>query len=393
MLFTWPGQGQKGTPFSPPLVSAEVQAMIGGAAVTLTQPVQFRQVDPVRGEVRRNMEVVPAICIAFETPLDIVPTSQRGKPRRMAVSVQSSAQKPISGTVSLEAPAGWTVIPASIAFTLSSRGERSMLEFSFTPAGSTPAGQYELKVHASVGSRTFALSQRTLSYPHIQTHRLYQPAAAQVRVLDLAVAPVKVGYVMGSGDQVPDALRLMGLPVTMLDDATLFTGDLTLFDTIVVGIRASEARPGFPAFNGRLLDYVRAGGTLIVQYQQPDYAARQLAPFPAQGASRVTDETAAVTMLNPGNAVFSTPNLAGPADFDGWVQERNLYAFASFDARYTPLLESHDPGEQPQTGGELYARIGKGNYIYTSYAWFRQLPAGVPGAYRLFANLVSLGAK
>ena len=365
--------------------------MIGGAAVTLTQPVQFRQVDPVRGEVRRNVEVVPAICVAFETPLDIVPTSQRGKPRRMAVSVQSSSQKPISGTASLEAPAGWTVIPASIAFTLSSRGERSMLEFSFTPAGSTPVGLYQLKAHASVGSSTFDLSQRTLSYSHIQTHRLYQPAAVQVRVLDLAVAPVKVGYVMGSGDQVPDALRLMGLPVTMLDDATLFTGDLTRFDTVVVGIRASEARPGFPAFNGRLLDYVRAGGTLIVQYQQPDYAARQLTPFPAQGASRVTDETAAMTMLDPGNAVFSAPNLIGPSDFDGWVQERNLYAFASFDTRYTPLLESHDPGEEPQTGGELYARIGKGNYIYTSYAWFRQLPAGVPGAYRLFANLVSLG--
>jgi hypothetical protein len=234
---------------------------------------------------------------------------------------------------------------------------------------------------------------RTVSYPHIQTHRLYAPAAAQVRVLDLAVAPVKVGYIMGSGDQVPEALRRMGLEVTLLDQAALATGDLAQFATIVVGIRAAETRPDFAAFNNRLLDYVRGGGTLVVQYQQNDYVTRNLAPFPGSMAARVTDETAAVTILAPEHPVFSFPNRIGPADFEGWVQERNLYAFTAFDPRYAPLLESHDPGESPQQGGELYARIGKGQFLYTGYAWFGQLPAGVPGAYRLFANMVSLGAK
>jgi hypothetical protein len=237
------------------------------------------------------------------------------------------------------------------------------------------------------------LTMRTIAYPHIQTHRLYAPAEAQVRVFDLKVAPVTVGYVMGSGDQIPDALRRMGVTVTLLDEDALGAVDLARFDTVVVGIRASEARPDFVANNGRLLDYAKNGGTLIVLYQQPDYAARNLTPFPVQMASRVTDETAPVTILAPDHPVFTTPNRITDDDFRDWVQERNLYAFTAFGPQYTALLESHDPGEPPQLGGQVYVRLGKGQYVYTAYAWFRQLPAGVPGAYRQFANLVSLGAK
>jgi hypothetical protein len=197
---------------------------------------------------------------------------------------------------------------------------------------------------------------------------------------------------MGSGDQVPDALRRIGLEVTTNQADMLATGDLSRFDTIVVGVRASEARPDFVANNGRLMQFMERGGTLIVQYQQGDYAARGLPPYPAAAAtnSRVTDESAPVKILAPGHAVFTFPNRITPDDFAGWVQERNLYAFTSFDKRYTPLLESADAGESAQQGGELYANVGKGRYVYTAYAWFRQLPAGVPGAYRQFANLVSL---
>jgi hypothetical protein len=183
----------------------------------------------------------------------------------------------------------------------------------------------------------------------------------------------------------------MGVDVTLLGDDDLASGDLARFDTIVVGVRASESRPAFAAANARLLQYVRDGGTLIVQYQQVDYAARGLPPFKAGGNSRVTDEEAAVRILEPTHPAFTTPNRITSADFDGWVQERNLYAWATFDPQYTPLLETADPNEPPQRGGELSARLGKGYYVYTSYAWFRQLPAGVPGAYRLFANLLSLG--
>jgi hypothetical protein len=214
----------------------------------------------------------------------------------------------------------------------------------------------------------------------------------RVEVIDLAVAPVRVGYIMGSGDEVPDALRRMGVDVAMIDPETLATGDLSRFDTIVVGIRASEARPDFVANHARLRSYMERGGTLIVQYQQTDYVDRKLPPFPVESPtnSRVTDETAPVGILAPTHAAFTFPNRIGPRDFDDWVQERNLYAFVKFDARYTPLLESADPGEASQRGGEVYARVGKGQYVYTSYAWFRQLRAGVPGAYRQFANLISL---
>ena len=203
---------------------------------------------------------------------------------------------------------------------------------------------------------------------------------------------MRVGYIMGSGDQVPDALRRMGIDVTLIDDETLTTGDLSRFDTIVVGIRASEARPEFVANNGRLIQYMERGGTMVVQYQQTDYVMRGLPPYPASATAnvRVTDETAPVRILAPGHPLLTFPNRITGSDFDGWVQERNLYAWASFDARYTPLLETADPGEPPVRGGEVYAQVGKGHYVYTAYAWFRQLNAGVPGAYRQFANLVSL---
>ena len=185
----------------------------------------------------------------------------------------------------------------------------------------------------------------------------------------------------------------MGVDVTMLDAEMLATGDLSRFDTIVVGMRASETRPDFVANNGRLLQYMERGGTLIVQYQQGEYVERSCRRIRRRpkGNPRVTDETAPVRILAPRHPVFTFPNRITAADFDGWVQERNLYAFTDFDRRrYTPLLETADPGEPPQRGGELYAEVGKGRYVYTAYAWFRQLPAGVPGAYRQFANLISL---
>jgi len=197
--------------------------------------------------------------------------------------------------------------------------------------------------------------------------------------------------VMGSGDQVPDAIRRLGVDVTLIDDEALATGDLDAFDTIIVGVRASEARPAFVANNARLLAYVERGGTLVVQYQQT-YADQALAPFPVaqDGNLRVTDEEAAVRMLAPGHPLFTFPNRITDADFAGWVQERNLYTLTGFDDRYTALLESGDPGEAPSRGGHVYADYGEGRFVYTAYAWFRQLPAGVPGAYRQFANLISL---
>ncbi len=391
-LYDWPADAPEGMPFQSPLVTATVTFDIDGTEFTIARPVLYRFADRVRGELRRDLNVVPELSVTLDSRLLIVPTSGAPKAQRLVVTATSFVNRSTTGALRLRLPAGWTSTPASAPFSIASAGESVTATFDVTPPARRTAGAVTLQAEAEVGSRVFTASVETIAYPHIQSHRLYSPAAARAEVIDLSVAPVRVGYIMGSGDDVPDALRRMGVAVTLIDDEMLSTGDLTQFDTIVVGIRASEARPGFAANQMRLRAYMERGGTLIVQYQQTDYVERGLPPYPvkSQGNSRVTDETAAVRILAPTHPVFTFPNRITPTDFTGWVQERNLYSFGSFDERFVPLLESADPGEPPQRGGEVIADVGKGRYVYTSYSWFRQLRAGVPGAYRQFANLISL---
>lgn len=390
-VFSWPEGAPKNEPFGPPLSSGEVQLEIGGVDVVVSSPVQYRYADDIRGEIRRDLNVVPALSVALDSDLIIAPIGKLPQTQRVAIRVTNNAQRSASGEVRLQLPEGWASAPAAAPFSLSKKGERTALIFNVTVPPSAKIGEYKIAAQAAVaGGRAYAQEMRTIAYPHIMTHRLYLPAEARVRVLDLKVAPVRIGYVMGSGDQVPEAIRRMGLEVTMLDENDLSSGDLTRFDTIVVGVRASEVRPDFIANNNRLLEFVRQGGTLIVQYQRPDYITLNLAPLPAKMASRTTDERAIITILQPQHPAFNFPNKINAGDWEGWVQERSLYNFTTFDPQYVSLLESHDAGEEPQRGGEVYAEIGRGKYVYTSYAWFRQLPSGVPGAYRLFANLLSL---
>jgi LmbE family N-acetylglucosaminyl deacetylase len=391
-LYDWEATAPQGLPFAPPLLSASVTFSISGTELTLSRPVRYRFADRVRGELRRDLNVVPDLSVSFDSDLLVVPTSGAPQAQRLVVTAASFVDRSITGTLRLRLPAGWTSSPASAPFSVSSAGDSATATFVVTPPARRAPGVVIVSAEAAVGNRVFSSSVETVAYPHIQSHRLYSPATARVEVIDLAVAPVKVGYIMGSGDEVPDALRRMGVDVAIIDKEMLTTGDLSRFDTIVVGVRASEARPDFVANQGRLRSYMERGGTLIVQYQQTDYVERNLPPFPVKspGNSRVTDETASVRILAPMHPAFNYPNRITPADFDGWVQERNLYSFGTFDEHYTPLLESADPGEAPQRGGEVIASVGKGKYVYTSYAWFRQLRAGVPGAYRQFANLISL---
>jgi LmbE family N-acetylglucosaminyl deacetylase len=390
-LYQWPEGGPQGLPFAPPVLTADVSVVLSGTPVTIRRAVQYRYADGVRGELRRDVNVAPALSVALDSPLLIVPTGSTARTQRVTASATSHTSTTTTGVLRLRLPTGWKVSPAQAAFTLG-KGESFSAPFVVTAPAASRDARLQLQAEAAVGSQTFTHEMQVVAYPHIQTHRLYSPSAATVQVLHLEVAPVRVGYIMGSGDKVPDALRRMGVNVTMLDDNAIATGNLSRFDTIVVGIRATEARPAFVAHHRRLREYMETGGTLIVQYQQPEYAMLNLPPFPAQAAgnSRVTNEAAPITILAPRHPAFTFPNRITAADFDGWVQERNLYGFTSFDAKYTPLLQTADPGEQPQRGAEIYARVGKGQYVYTAYAWFRQLEAGVPGAYRLFANLISL---
>jgi LmbE family N-acetylglucosaminyl deacetylase len=392
--YTWTDGDPKSLPFDPPLITAAVTAAIGGVDVTVSRPVQFRYADAVRGELRRDVNVVPRVAVGLDTPLLVVPLGTTTNQQKLVVRATSFSSTPVSGTLRLRLPQGWTSTPTEAPFTLKTNGDKTSTAFVVSAPARRTAGRLEIAAEATAGGSTFSRDVQVVSYPHIQTHRLYWPATTTAQVFDLKVAPVKVGYIMGSGDEVAEAIRRMGVDVTMIDGDMLATGDLSRFDTIVVGIRASEANPDFVANNGRLLDYVQRGGTMIVQYQQQEYANKMLPPFPASPPTaanpRVTVEDAPVKILVPTHPAFNFPNKITDADFSGWVQERNAYAFSMFDSRYVPLLECADPGEPPVRGAEVYAELGKGRYVYTAYSWFRQLPAGVPGAYRQFANLISL---
>ncbi len=391
-LFRWnDGDDERGLPLHSPMPIAEVEMSILGLKVVFRQPVEYRYADDTRGEIRRNVDVVPAVSVEVDQSLLIVPFSTRPQKRQIGLSVVNQSSKPVSGSVSLktnlEADPKYTASPRM--FDLRKKGERTTSVFDVTiPAGTKP-GNYQIEGNAEIGREQLSLTMKTIAYPHIQTHRTYNRAATAVRVFDLKFTPAKIGYIAGSGDQMPEAIRQIGLGLEFLDEKYLSSGDLSKFDVIVAGIRVSEVRPDFAANNQRLLDWVNNGGTLIVQYQRPVYTQQNLAPFPAQMGPRVSDENAKVTILQPEHPIFNFPNKITDADFEGWVQERNLYNFSTMDPKYTGLLESHDTGEAENKGGLVVADIGKGKYVYCSYSLFRQLPAGVPGSYRLLANMLS----
>jgi hypothetical protein len=308
------------------------------------------------------------------------------------MNLTSYSVKPISGTASLsiESGEGLKVAPSLKSFTVP-RGEKMSIEFQVTIPSRSTVGSYRIAAVANTGGSFAPPTMRTIAYPHIQTHRFYRRALLDIKTIDLKTAPVKIGYIRGSGDRVADAIKELGFTVEEIDQRTLASGDLSRFDTIVVGIRAYQVRSDIVASNQRLLDFAKNGGTLIVQYQLPaTYAQQNLTPFPTQMGPRVVDENAQVTIAEATHPIFNFPNKITSDDFKGWVQERNLYNFVQMDPKYVGLLESHDAGEPENKGGLVVANIGKGKYVYCSYSLFRQLPAGVPGAYRLLANLVSL---
>jgi LmbE family N-acetylglucosaminyl deacetylase len=402
-LFNWPGTPSQTLPFDPPLIWAHVTLSLNGSEITLDQPVQYRYADPARGEIRRDVNIVPPVSVDVAQRLLVVPVSNAPRTRQLDVTATKNVCGPVQtdGTLTIRGNVpGWSVDPIVSGGDLGKCGDKATSSFTLTVPANAKPGHYTFAAQFEGAGFSWGLTMNTVAYPHIQTHRYYTRAVANVLVLDLKTERLNVGYIMGSGDDVPSAIREMGMNVSLLDEKDLASGDLSKFDTIVVGIRASETRPDFVANDKRLLDYVKNGGNLVVQYQRGNFAGSGLLPFPADAQdkqrtaagsiSRVVDENATVTILQPQYPVFNIPNKITDEDFKGWVQERNAYNLVTFDPRYTPLLESHDMGEQPNSGGMVVANIGKGTYIYTSYSWFRQLPAGVPGAYRIFANILSL---
>ena len=383
--YTISDQRMIGLPDDPPLLNLRFGMQAGGVAFDLVRPVRHRYVDRVDGEQTRALIVVPPV--ALNLPQDVV-LFPSGDARKVEIQVRADVPK-VAGDVRLALDPGWSAAPASRTFEQAQAGQQQPLAFEVTPArGPDPPAW--LRGVARVGDREIGVGMQVISHPPLPPLTVFPPAVVKLVRADVRVTARKVGYVMGAGDQMPDAIRQMGCEVTLLTPSDLEQRDLSEFDAIVTGVRAYNTRADLRVNLPRLLDYVRNGGKLIDQYNVTDGSLVPMGPYPFKvGRERVSVEEAPVTFTNPGNPLLSTPNEITQKDFEGWIQERGLYFASEWDARYQTVLESHDPGEKPLAGGMLYARYGKGVYIFSGYSWFRELPAGVPGAYRLFANMLS----
>ncbi len=383
----------RGEPFQPPALAAVVRLTIGGVPVTLSREVVHRFRDQAFGEIRRPVRAVPAVEVEVDPDRIVWPAAHTGI-KRLEVRLTGNSSKPLSGRVVVEPPPGWPAV-APVPFTLDARGDRRFLDLTLKPPQPFTAGRGTFRVAAVLDDGTrFTSSVRVLDYPQVPATPMLEESAVEVVAADIRLPPVKrIGYVRGAADRVPEALAAIGVPLEVLTPKDLQSGDLSRYDAIVIGSRAYETDPALARANGRILDYVRAGGLVLVQYQQYQFVEGKFAPYPIEIArphGRVTDENAPVRVLDAASPVFRTPNPIGDADWTGWVQERGLYLPAKWDAAYTPLLAMTDAGQPEQQGALLVAKLGKGTYVYTGLAFFRQLPAGVPGAYRLFANLLAL---
>ena len=388
----------RGLPFEPPPVSARVRLTIGGEPVTLTREVVYRYRDQAIGEIRRPIFVTRDVEVAIAPdellwPIDGNPLA----PRHFMITVTNRARGAATARTTVTTPTGWpTISPESLAFTREDETKSVVVNVSPPAADSLKPGAYDVRA-GGAGSGWLEI----IDYPHIRPRALTKPSVAQIRAARLALPALShVGYVRGAADRVPEALLAVGVPIELIGPDSLARGDLSQFNAIVIGSRAYETDPALVANNGRLLDYARNGGLVIVQYQQYPFVDGGFAPYPltiARPHDRVTDENAPVTALDPAHPVFHYPNPIGPEDWRGWVQERGLYFAHTWDTTYVPVLETHDPGPpNPPAelkGGLLIAPLQRGMYVYTGLSFFRQLPAGVPGAYRLFLNLLGLKRK
>jgi hypothetical protein len=389
-----------GLPFRPSPFQATFHLSIGGADIAVARVLQYRYDNVFAGEKRMELSVVPAFSVRLTPDIVVFPTSiarsgQDARTRRVQVVVTNQHKGAASGTVTLTAPAGWLVTPVRTTVAFAREDEETTVAFSVVAPAAVAAGDYAVTASATDGAGTFDTGYDVVEYPHTERRHVPKRATARVEVIDVSVAAkLQVGYIVGVGDQVPQALTQLGATVELISPEQLASGDLSRYNVIVTGVRAYERRPDLRANNQRLITYAENGGTVLVQYNKFEFNEAQYGPYPAKVSSgRVTDENAPIEILAPANPVFSTPNKLGPETWTGWVQERGLYFLGERDPRYVDLLQSGDPFDYNRgvkTGALVEARVGKGRWVYIGLGLWRQLPAGTVGAYRLMANLISL---
>jgi len=386
-LFSVSDQSLIGAAENAPSLQAKVVLSGQGEDLEFVVPVLYRWTDRVDGESYRLFEIRPKVTVELDGGVRVFADTN---PQEIRVRVKANSPG-VDGTLRFSGDSDWHVVPESVPFSLSEKYDEAELSFQVTPPDD--AGDALFVAEAEVGVSQFSRALVTITHPHIKQQVYFPETTLKVVKLDVERRGDTIGYIMGSGDEVVEGLRHLGYDVTLLSDDELESGDLSRFDAIIGGIRAYNTRERLAVVQPRLLQYVEDGGTLIVQYNvSRGLVTEGIGPYPFTiGRDRVSEENAPVTILAPDHVLMNFPNTITQKDFDGWVQERGLYYATQWDGKYETVVASHDAGEPDTAGGLLFTRFGEGVFIYSGISWFRQLPAGVPGAYRLLANMISSG--
>ena len=386
-LFNVVDQQMIGLAENPPSVTEKVFLVINGTRLECDLPLVYRWNDRVEGVEYRPFEIRPPVVANV---FDKVSLFDEDSPKEIKVKLKSNSPE-VNGEVKLIAGKNWKVIPAEIPFTLKNKYDEKIISFAVTPPTNQEVS--ELKVNMAVNGKIYDKSLVEIAYPHIKREVYFPESEIKLVRLNIKKFNTNIGYVMGSGDEIPDCLRDMGYNVTLLTDEMIEESNLSKYDAIITGIRAYNTRERLKYSQPRLINYVKNGGTLIVQYNVAyGLQTDSVGPYPFKISTlRITDEDAKMNFIDPGNQLLNFPNKITEKDFDGWVQERGLYFASEWDKRYKTVFSAHDPGEKDLEGGTLFTHYGKGIFIYTGLDWFRELPEGVPGAFRIFVNMISAG--
>jgi hypothetical protein len=388
-MYVVDNQLDRGVPSDPPAMEAQVLVKVGAHLIPFTIPVIFKTVDPAEGEITRPVYITPPVSVEIKSEALVF---NQGENRTIPVHLTAIADS-VQGKVRLLAEGkGWKITPETVAFSFSKSGETQTIQCVITPPAI--ASRAVLKPEIQIGVNRFHHKISSIDYDHLPYMSVVRDASVPLQSLDIKTTHRPIGYIVGAGDDVPASLRQIGYKVEELDPATVSAEILSDYQVVILGVRAFNTVDALSHKNNVLFDWVEQGGTMIVQYNvNRGLVTEEIAPFPITlSRDRITEENAEIKMLHPEHTALLFPNKITPADFDGWVQERGLY-FPNKWENFTPLLEMHDTGENPVQGGLLVAPFGNGYYVYSGLSWFRHLPAGNPGPYRILSNLISLGYK